>query len=169
MELTLQAIAAYEQACRHGYQHRFLRALQGRSGRMPNLSEIAAGRTRSAHSQIGTQTIPLRRIIGSEGRCTGFDDAFNPYALESPLRWQRIAQAWLDGRYLPAIELIQLGDQYFVRDGHHRVSVARAFGQLEIDAFVTVWQIAQGRAGVAMPAPARYIRWLSRAATIWSR
>jgi len=169
MELTLQAVTAYEQACLHGYQHRFLRALQGRSGRMPNLNKIAAGSTLSARSQIGTQTVPLKRIIGSEGRCIGFDDAFNPYGLEAPLRWQRIAQAWLDGKNLPPIELIQLGDQYFVRDGHHRVSVARAFGQLEIDAFVTIWQSAKDTADVPTPAPARHIGWLSRAATIWSR
>jgi hypothetical protein len=168
MELTLEAITAYERACRHGYQHRFLRALQGRSGRMPNLNKIAAGSTVSAHSLIGTQTVSLQRIIGSEGRSTGFDDAFNPCALDVPLRWQRIAQAWLDGKNLPPIELIQLGDRYFVRDGHHRVSVAHAFGQLEIDAFVTVWQSAQGAGDVPTQPPARHTSWLSRAATIWS-
>jgi hypothetical protein len=169
MELTLEAIIAYERACRRGYQHRFLRALQGRSGRMPHLSAIAAGSTMSARSEIGTQTVPLERIIGSESRSIGFDDAFNPYGLDVPLRWQSIAQAWLDGKNLPPIELIQLGDDYFVRDGHHRVSVARAFGQLEIDAFVTVRRCAQDTVDVPTPAPARHIGWLSRAVTIWSR
>jgi hypothetical protein len=168
MDLTLEAIAAYERACRHGYQHRLLRALQGQSGRMPNLNQIAGAPTMPAHSKIGTQTIPLQRIMGSEGRCIGFDDAFNPYGLDVPLRWQRIAQAWLDGKNLPPVELIQLGDRYFVRDGHHRVSVARAFGQLEIDAFVTVWHSAQDRVDVPTPAPAGHISWLSRVATIWS-
>ena len=168
MKLTIEAIDAYERACRHGYQHRFLRALQGRSGQLPNLNKIAAGRTMAAHSQIGTQTVLLQRIIGSESRRIGFDDAFNPYGLDIPQRWQNIAQAWLDGKNLPPIELIQLGDRYFVRDGHHRVSVARAFGQLEIDAFVTVWHTAQDGVDVPPP-PARHTGWLSRAATIWSR
>ena len=169
MERTLQAIAAYERACRHGYQHRLLRALQWRSGRMPNLSQIAAGPTVPAHSLLGIQTVQIQRIIGSEGRCTGFDDAFNPYGLDEPRRWQSIARAWLHGKYLPPIELIQVGDRYFVRDGHHRVSVARAFGQLEIDAIVTIWRIAQDTGDVPTPTSARHTSWLSRAATIWSR
>ncbi len=41
---------------------------------------------------------------------------------------------------LPPVDLIQLGDTYFVRDGHHRISVARALGYAYIDANVTVWQ-----------------------------
>jgi hypothetical protein len=49
-----------------------------------------------------------------------------------------IAKLRLEGRPLPPVELIQVGDSYFVRDGHHRISVARAFGQTAIDAQVTV-------------------------------
>jgi hypothetical protein len=43
---------------------------------------------------------------------------------------------------LPAVDLIQIGDVYFVRDGHHRISVGRAMGQEIIDAEVTVWEVA---------------------------
>jgi hypothetical protein len=43
---------------------------------------------------------------------------------------------------LPPVELIQVGDVYFVRDGHHRISVARMMGQDSIDAEVTVWETA---------------------------
>ena len=42
---------------------------------------------------------------------------------------------------LPPVELIQIGDIYFVRDGHHRVSVARAMGQEHIEAEVTLWKV----------------------------
>ena len=45
-----------------------------------------------------------------------------------------MAQAKLDGTVLPPVELIQVGDIYFVRDGHHRISVARALGEEYIDA-----------------------------------
>jgi hypothetical protein len=48
----------------------------------------------------------------------------------------------LAGDPLPPVELIQVGSVYFVRDGHHRISVARAMGQQEIEAVVTVWQTA---------------------------
>jgi hypothetical protein len=52
---------------------------------------------------------------------------------------------------MPPVELIRVGDVYFVRDGHHRVSVARALGQAYIDAEVTVWEVksAAGAGGVA--------------------
>jgi hypothetical protein len=43
---------------------------------------------------------------------------------------------------LPPVVLVQVGDVYFVRDGHHRISVARALGQLDIEAEVTVWQVS---------------------------
>jgi len=39
------------------------------------------------------------------------------------------------------VELIQVGDVYFVRDGHHRISVARALGQRDVEAEVTLWQV----------------------------
>jgi hypothetical protein len=53
-----------------------------------------------------------------------------------------IATAGYMGRTLPPVELIQVGDLYFVRDGHHRISVAQAMGQESIEAEVTVWQVA---------------------------
>jgi hypothetical protein len=43
---------------------------------------------------------------------------------------------------LPPVVLVQVGDVYFVRDGHHRISVARALGQLDIEAEVTVWHLS---------------------------
>ena len=56
-------------------------------------------------------------------------------------RWVRVATAMIQGLALPPIDIIQVGDQFFVRDGHHRVSVARALGQVEIEAHVTVWEV----------------------------
>ena len=56
-------------------------------------------------------------------------------------RWQSVARLLLAGGNLPPIELVQVRDQYFVLDGHHRLSVARAFGQIYIEAKITVWQV----------------------------
>lgn len=70
-----------------------------------------------------------------------FDDAFHPIRTHTELRWRRVARAGLAGVTLPPVELIRIGEAYFVRDGHHRISVARALGQKEIDAVVTVWQV----------------------------
>jgi len=69
-----------------------------------------------------------------------------------------IAAARQMGRTLPPVELIQIGDLYFVRDGHHRISVARGMGQEHIDAEVTVWEMGgplpwEQRVELARPLP----------------
>ena len=56
-------------------------------------------------------------------------------------RWIAIATMMELGEGLPLISLVQVGDTYFVRDGHHRISVARALGYAYIDANVTVWDV----------------------------
>jgi hypothetical protein len=52
-----------------------------------------------------------------------------------------VAKARLQGATLPPVDLVQVSDVYFVRDGHHRISVAKALGQVDIDADVTVWEV----------------------------
>jgi len=56
--------------------------------------------------------------------------------------WMGIAMARQQGIAMPAVQLIQVGDLYFVRDGHHRMSVARALGEAYVEAEVTVWEVA---------------------------
>ena len=56
-------------------------------------------------------------------------------------RWLSIAAARLNGQAIPAVELIKAGDTYAVRDGHHRISVARALGEDYIDTRVTAWEL----------------------------
>jgi hypothetical protein len=95
-----------------------------------------------------SQPVPIRRIRGSEGRCQDFDAAFRPLSDRAEARWKSLAYAMQTGVTLPPVDLIQVGDAYYVRDGHHRVSVARALGQEYVDACVTVWS-----APSAAPAP----------------
>jgi hypothetical protein len=54
--------------------------------------------------------------------------------------WVNMAMAYQAGLQLSSVKLIRVDDAYFVRDGHHRISVSRAFGQLVMDAEVTTWQ-----------------------------
>jgi hypothetical protein len=90
------------------------------------------------HKQI--ETVPIRQIRGSEGRNRDFDNRFNPLQAHTEQRWFNLALALLAGVSLPPVVLIQLGDIYFVRDGHHRISVAHALGQKEIEAEIIVWE-----------------------------
>ena len=100
-------------------------------------TELSRSRVRSQH-YAGTRTVPMNRIKGSEGRSGDFDCDFNPLNNRTRDRWMSVAKARAQGGTLPLVELIQLGDDYFVRDGHHRISVARAFGEAYIDAKVIV-------------------------------
>jgi hypothetical protein len=76
--------------------------------------------------------VQIDRISGSEGRSSDFDRAFNPLRSHNRDRWLGITAARRRGKSLPPIELIQVRGVYFVRDGHHRISVARALGRLDI-------------------------------------
>jgi hypothetical protein len=87
----------------------------------------------------GTKVVRIDSIIGSEGRTSDFDMEFHPISEEAQQRWVSVAVAYLQRLPLPPVELIQVGDAYFVRDGHHRISVSRAFGQVAVDAEVVTW------------------------------
>jgi hypothetical protein len=96
---------------------------------------------RSRH-YAGSQTVDTRHIVGSEGRCQDFDRDFNPLKRHNQNRWMSVATALHQGVYLPAVDLIKIGDEYIVRDGHHRISVARHMGCRFVDAQVTEWVLA---------------------------
>lgn len=93
-------------------------------------------RTRGEHYK-GMQTVPIDSIIGSEGRYRDFNKAFLPKHEHLRSRWERIDKARLRDEILPPIKLYQVGEAYFVRDGNHRVSVAKSQGVMAIDAEVT--------------------------------
>jgi hypothetical protein len=84
----------------------------------------------------GFKTIPIDQIVGSVSRYRDFDRAFLPRHTQTRVRWQRIDRAYYENTALPPIELYQVGETYFVKDGNHRVSVAREQGQEFIDAYV---------------------------------
>ena len=89
-----------------------------------------------AEAYKGMKTIPVNKIIGSESRYHDFSAAFYPKSLRLQKRWESIDAARLDDVILPPISVYKLGEWYFVRDGNHRVSVARSKGVLYIDAEV---------------------------------
>ena len=132
----------YSQARGRGWRGRIWSPLTGESRQLLSLAEVDATCTVKARRHAGMQTVPVSQIRGSEGRCKDFDRDFNPLQNHTARRWESVAKARWAGKGLPAIDLVQVGDTYFVQDGHHRVSVARALGQRDIDARVQVWQVA---------------------------
>ena len=85
---------------------------------------------------LGMKQVPIKLIVGSEGRYRDFNKYFQPRSEFMRARWERVARAQFSDIPLPAIQLYEIGGAYFVRDGNHRVSVARAQGIEQIDAEV---------------------------------
>jgi hypothetical protein len=86
---------------------------------------------------LGLQVVPLDAIVGTVDRGRDFDRRFRPTSGRVRGRWEQIAEVMRRGGSLPPVDLAKIGELHFVRDGHHRVSVARALGRKEIDAYVT--------------------------------
>jgi len=102
---------------------------------------------RRGEHDLGVQTIPVGAIVGTVDRKPeSFDRSFRPRSPELRARWERIAAARRRGEAMPPIDVYKVGDLYFVRDGHHRVSVARALGETTIEAHVRVVHTAVGAA-----------------------
>ncbi len=99
--------------------------------------EVVEALGRVGERRLGLQQIPLDSIVGTLGRSHDFDRSFRPVSQTTRPRWERIATALRRGEEVPPISVYRVGDLYFVRDGHHRVSVARALGRTHIDAYVT--------------------------------
>ena len=85
----------------------------------------------------GLTVVQLDDIVGTVDRAADFDRGFRPTTQRLRSRWERIAAAQRRGEAMPPVSLYKVGDLYFVRDGHHRVSVAKSQGRDDIDAYVT--------------------------------
>ena len=99
--------------------------------------EVVAALGRRGERRLGLKTIPLDSIVGTVDRGREFDRSFRPTSGRVRARWERIAEVMRRGQSLPPIDVYRVGHMHFVRDGHHRVSVARTLGHDVIDAYVT--------------------------------
>lgn len=91
----------------------------------------------------GLQQVPLDQIVGSVGRYHDFSRTFLPLVESDRPRWQRVAALQSEAG-LPPIELYKVGEAYFVKDGNHRVSVARQYGMATIEAYVWEYETKVG-------------------------
>ena len=136
-----EAIRNFEHAHIKSWFNRIRAFLTRRSFRILDLKKICATQIRNKRYE-GLRTVRISHIRGSENRSDDFDIHFNPIHARDKERWVNVAIAMLDDVGLPPVELIQVCDSYFVRDGHHRISVARSLGQEEIEAIVTNWDLS---------------------------
>lgn len=94
----------------------------------------------TAETYLGMKVVPIEKIVGSEGRYNDFDNHFFPKSSHLRMRWQHVDEAAINDIILPPIKVYEISGLYFVRDGNHRVSVAKARGTEFIDAEVVSLQ-----------------------------
>jgi hypothetical protein len=119
-----------------GFFQRVLGSLSGHSQELLSFDEVREKLRLGGPIYRGVQDVPLDQIVGSVDRYKDFDRRFMPRQSHSEQKWQRINRAWYQEENLPPVLLYQVGEVFFVIDGHHRVSVARSHGQPTIEAEV---------------------------------
>jgi len=139
---ALKALQCFRNASRSARWTRLLARLGAPKRTLADLDDIARNETLTGSVSRGLQIVAVKAIRGSSGRSTDFDADFHPLNENTRDRWLNIATATIRGDPLPPISLVQIGDQYYVQDGNHRVSVYRAVGQEFVDAEIVEWQLA---------------------------
>jgi hypothetical protein len=131
-----QANDDFERAKRRGRMQALMSGLSWKNTDLLSLYDVTKLIKPKGETYRGMQTIPVKNIIGSEGRYHDFSLAFYPKKEMLRARWRSIDEAQKENVILPPISVYKLGDYYFVRDGNHRVSVAKTQGVEFIDAEV---------------------------------
>jgi hypothetical protein len=133
---VLQAQSDFDASRRHAFWNEARAVLTGHARTLLSFHEVLHIARMEGQVERGLQDIPVSQIRGSEGRSREFDASFLPLSPRLRERWTRVDALVLQGVPMPPIEVYQVGDVYFVKDGHHRVSVARHLGQEFISAHV---------------------------------
>ncbi len=133
----LEGKSRFQSARMRAFWDEMFSLLRGQPAELMSFEDIRTRLRLHEESYKGLQNIPVDKIVGSVGRYRDFTSNFLPKSSAMQERWSRIyAQAnSLSG--LPPIEVYKVGDVYFVRDGNHRVSVARQLRAKTIEAHVT--------------------------------
>lgn len=133
----VEGLNVFHNARRQAFWQEVMSLFRGKSSELLSFDDIKARLRLREESYRGLQNVPLDRIVGSVGRYRDFTSSFLPRSSTSRERWSRVYAQANSMEGLPPIELYKVDDVYFVRDGNHRVSVARQLGAKTIEAHVT--------------------------------
>ena len=133
----LEGVSKFQSARIRAFWDEVFSLLRGKSAELLSFEDIRARLRLREEYYKGLQEVPLDQIVGSVGRYRDFNRRFLPKTNKMQERWSRVYAQASGMMGLPPIELYKVGDVYFVRDGNHRVSVARQLGAKGIQAHVT--------------------------------
>lgn len=131
-----QVRADFERARRKAFLNNLVSFFRRESNTLISYADVRDRVTMEGESYRGMQEVPVDQIVGSVDRFRDFDRRFLPKRRNTAGRWQNVDRAYYQDIVLPPIQLYKMGDIYFVKDGNHRVSVARERGVAFIDAEV---------------------------------
>lgn len=126
----------FDSARRAALMRDLLAPLRGRPADLLPFDEVKERLHLSSLVDRGTEDVPLPKIVGTLGREREWSREFLPREESLRERWDDVKELAEGTRGFPAVELYRVGEAYFVVDGHHRVSVARAMGMPSVEARV---------------------------------
>ena len=131
------AVQDFRRARKQAAMAQLVARFTGRPDELLSYNEVRDHLKTTGLVEEGIQEIPLKAIVGSVGRYKDFTREFLPKKDSNEERWARVRASLTEMRGWPPIEVYQIGEVYFVKDGNHRVSVARQLGVDTITAYVT--------------------------------
>lgn len=140
-----QGRTAFIKANRRAKLHAFWARIRRKPAELLAFNKVRARLRLNIEQYRGLRDVPLDQIVGSVGRYNEFSRRFLPMRERTQERWSRVYAQAISQEGLPPIEVYKIDDMYFVRDGNHRVSVARELGAKSIQAEV-----------IELPTPIKY-------------
>jgi hypothetical protein len=134
--LTPESNDEFSKARQRAFIEEWLNFFTGRSNELLPFEEVKQSLQLQDAAYRGLQEIELAKIVGSTGRYRDFTRTFLPKNDTTIDRWRRVDAVAHSEQGFPPIEVYQVGDIYFVRDGNHRVSVAQTHGAKTIEAYI---------------------------------
>ncbi len=132
-----QALNDFRRARGRANLEQLMAKITGASAELLSYEEVRQQLQARESIERGRREIPMDAIVGSVGRYSDFTRSFLPRQDSGDARWARVKTAMTGLVGVPPIEVYQIGDVFFVKDGNHRVSVARQMEFIYIDAYVT--------------------------------
>ena len=126
----------FERARQKAFFQGILSVMRRKSNELISFHDVQSRMKPEGESYRGMQIVPVAQIVGSVDRFHDFNRTFLPLHNHTAGRWKNVDRAFHEDVRLPPIQLYKLGEVYFVKDGNHRVSVARERGVEFIDAEV---------------------------------
>ena len=128
LESRTLAINAFRRARSQATREMLWSKLRRQSADLDCFQDVSPETKVGTDEHLSYAEIALDNVVGSVERCSDYTRSFLPLKDSDQARWTRVRAAFAESKPLPPIRVVQVGQIYYVVDGHHRVSVAKHLG-----------------------------------------